>query len=148
VHRHAGFATHVAVNEHVATILGRIPGLVLADGPAHPGHMCSSLAAVGGALPRALDETWKAAVAAQADTIATIFHSCHREMVALEGRDGLRVVNWVHLVAGAMGLPAADAYRDWRNGAAPDVAVIERAGTANYDRLIEPELRKAGPLSR
>ena len=43
LHRHLGFATHVAVNDRVAGLLSRIPGLQLAQGPAHPGHMCSAL---------------------------------------------------------------------------------------------------------
>src|SRR4029434_2528428 len=39
LHRHLGFATHVAVNERVVGLLSRIPGLQLRQGPAHPGHM-------------------------------------------------------------------------------------------------------------
>ena len=46
LHRHLGFATHVAVNDRVMGLLARIPGLQLVPGPAHPGHMCSALAAV------------------------------------------------------------------------------------------------------
>src|ERR1700748_2019285 len=53
LHRHVGFATHVAVNNRVADMLSRIPGLELVEGPAHPGHMCSSLASVPGALAAA-----------------------------------------------------------------------------------------------
>lgn len=146
LHRHAGFATHAAVNGHVGAILARIPGLELVDGPAHPGHMCSSLAAVTGALGGAIDATWQAAVAAKADTVATIFHSCHREIVALDGRDGIGVANWVHLVARAMRLEPDDIYRGWRNGAAPAPAAIEKVGGDLYQRLIEPELRKPPPV--
>ena len=65
----------------------------------------------------------------------------------LEGRDGISVRNWIHLVAEAMGITAADAYLGWRNGGAPDVAAVERAGEALYQRLIEPELRKPTPIS-
>lgn len=147
LHRHIGFAaTHVPVNDRVASLLQRIPGLELIEGPAVPGHMCSSLAAVPGALKPALAETWTAATAAGCDTVATIFHSCHREIVALDGRDGIRVRNWVHLVAEAMGLDAADAYLGWRHGQAPDIAAIERADPKLYARLIEPELKKPAPL--
>src|ERR1700753_4226824 len=34
LHRHVGFATHVAVNDRVADVLARIPGLALVEGPA------------------------------------------------------------------------------------------------------------------
>ncbi len=148
LHRHAGFATHVAVNEHVRCILTRIPGLVLTEGPAHPGHMCSALTAVPGALAAAAGETWRAAHAAGADTVSTIFHSCHRELAALDGREGVRVVNWLHLIAETMDLPVADAYREWRTGGTPGESAVTRAGPTYYERLVEPELRKASPLPR
>ena len=148
LHRHHGFQTHVAVNEQVRSLLQRIPGLELVEGPQEAGHMCSSLAAVPGALSPALERLWGAAEAQRCDTIATIFHSCHREMAALDGRNGVSVRNWVHLVAAAMGLATADAYLGWRKGAAPDVDAIERAGAANYEKLIVPELRKPAPAIR
>jgi Fe-S oxidoreductase len=146
LHRHLGFATHVPVNDRVAGLLARIPGLQLIDGPSHAGHMCSALAAVPGALAKAARETWTAAVATNCDTVSTIFHSCHRELAALEGRDDVALRNWVQLVAEAMGVEASDAYRGWRTGGAPDVAAIERVGESLYHRLIEPELRKPPPL--
>jgi Fe-S oxidoreductase len=146
LHRHLGFATHVPVNDRVASILARIPGLQLAQGPRHPGHMCSALAAVPGALAKAASETWAAAAAEGCDTVCTIFHSCHRELVALDRKDGLGVRNWVHLVAEGMGLAASDAYLGWRTGGAPDIAAIERADESRYHQLIEPELRKPPPL--
>jgi Fe-S oxidoreductase len=145
LHRHAGLATHVAVNDRVRDLLARIPGLHLVLGTAHPGHMCSALAAVPGALPKAARETWAAASAGSCDWVCTIFHSCHRELAALEGKDGVRVRNWVHLVAEAMGIEASDAYLGWRTGGAPDIAAIERADEARYRALVEPELRKPPP---
>ena len=146
LHRHLGFATHVPVNDRVTGLLSRIPGLQLVQGPPQPGHMCSALATVPGGLAKALDETWSTASRENCDTLCTIFHSCHREVAALEGRDGVRVRNWVHLVAEAMGLEASDAYLGWRTGAAPDVAAIERADESRYKSLIEPELRRPPPL--
>jgi Fe-S oxidoreductase len=146
LHRHLGFATHVAVNERVVGLLSRIPGLQLQQGPAHPGHMCSALAAQPDALKRAARETWEGAGAANCDTVCTIFHSCHRELAALEGRNGIAVRNWVHLLAEAMGLEASDAYLGWRTGGAPDIAAIERADESRYHTLVEPEIRKPPPL--
>ncbi len=146
LHRHIGFATHVPVNDRVATLLSRVPGLVLVEGPAQPGHMCSSLAAIPGALAASAQDTWTAAVANHADTVCTIFHSCHREFAALDGKGGIGVRNWVQLVAEAMGIDASDAYLGWRKGGAPDIAAIERADRSKYEMLIEPELRKPPPV--
>ncbi|MGD9806868.1 MAG: heterodisulfide reductase-related iron-sulfur binding cluster [Hyphomicrobiaceae bacterium] len=143
LHRHLGFETHVAVNEAVCSVLAAIPGLEIVDGPAVPGHMCSGLEAVPGAAAKAARETWDAASAHGCDTLATIFHSCHRIMAPIDGRQDVVLRNWVHLVAEAMGLPAGDAYRDWRKGSAPDEAAIERVGEKLYAQLVEPELRKA-----
>jgi Fe-S oxidoreductase len=146
LHRHLGFATHVPVNDRVADLLSRISGLQLVQGPAVAGHMCSALASVPGGLAKALGETWDGAVAERCDTLCTIFHSCHREVAALEGRGGIRVRNWVHLVAEAMGLEASDAYLGWRNGGAPDIAAIERADESRYKSLVESEIRRPPPL--
>jgi Fe-S oxidoreductase len=146
LHRHLGFATHVPVNDRVGALLARIPGLQLVQGPPQPGHMCSALSAVPGALAKASGETWAAAAAAGCDTVGTIFHSCHRELAALDGKDGIGVRNWVHLVAEGMGIEASDAYLDWRTGGAPDIAALERAGEQRYHQLVEPELRKPPPL--
>jgi Fe-S oxidoreductase len=146
LHRHVGFATHVAINSRVAEVLARVSGLELVEGPPHPGHMCSSLATVPGALAAAARETWGAAAANGCDTVCTTFHSCHRELAALDGKDNIRIRNWVHLVAESMGIDASDAYRDWRAGAAPDIAAIERAEEKRYRQLIEPELRRPSPV--
>jgi Fe-S oxidoreductase len=146
LHRHIGFATHVAVNEQAVRLLTSIPALDLVEGPPHPGHMCSALAAVPGALAMAANATWTAANENHCDTVCTIFHSCHRELSALDGQDGVHLSNWVQLLAEAMGIAVSDAYLDWRNGGAPDIAAIERADPSRYHALVEPELRNPSRL--
>jgi hypothetical protein len=108
--------------------------------------MCSSLAAVPGALAAAARGAWSAAAENRCGTVCTIFHSCHRELAALDGKEKIRIRNWVHLVAESMGIDASDAYRDWRLGEAPDIAAIERAEEKRYRQLVEPELRRPSPL--
>jgi Fe-S oxidoreductase len=146
LHRHVGFATHVAINRRVVDVLSRISGLELIEGPAHPGHMCSALAAIPDVLAAAAEGTWGAAAANRCDTVCTIFHSCHRELAALESKDNICIRNWVHLVAESMGIYAGDAYRDWRTGEAPDVAAVDRADEKRYRQLVEPELRRPPPF--
>ena len=84
LHRHLGFLTHVPINDRVTSVLSRIQGLELIEGPALPGHMCSGIATVPGALKAVIGETWSAAIANRADTVCTIFHPCHREFAALD----------------------------------------------------------------
>jgi hypothetical protein len=111
-----------------------------------PGHMCSALAGVPGALAAAHQANLAAMARHGADTLCTIFHSCHREAVALErGRD-ISVMNWVHLLARSAGWEFRDEYKHLRNAedprAALDDGALERIGADVFTQLIEPELRR------
>ena len=83
---------------------------------------------------------------AGADTLVTIFHSCHREAVALERGRRIGVVNWIHLLAEAMGLTYTDEYKLWRNAEDPRASIgserIRAAGDVAFEQLVEPELRR------
>jgi Fe-S oxidoreductase len=147
LHAHHGFHGRVPVNTDVPALLSMIPGLTVLDHPMRvPGHMCSAIAPVPGQLAQAHRETLAAMQEVGADTLATIFHSCHRDAVALERGRPIRVVNWVHLLAEAMGLAYTDDYKLWRNAEDPRVAIgaarIDAAGDAAFERLVEPELRR------
>jgi Fe-S oxidoreductase len=146
VHAHHGFNGRVAVNDLVPNLLRLIPGVTVTEHPYRaPGHMCSSIAAVPGALADAHRATLAAMAETGAGTLCTIFHSCHREAVALE-RHGIQVRNWIHLLAESLGIAAEDEYKAWRNAADPRAAIgedrIAAAGEVAFTRLLEPELRK------
>ena len=147
LHAHHGFHGRVPVNTDVPTLLRMIPGLTVLDHPLRvPGHMCSAIAGVPGQLAQAHRETLEAMQETGADTLATIFHSCHRDAVALERGRPIRVVNWIHLLAEAMGLGYTDEYKIWRNAGDPRAAIgstrIEAVGDVVFERLVEPELRR------
>lgn len=151
LHAHHGFDGRVPVNTLVPDLLRLIPGLEVAEHPYRaPGHMCSAIAAVPGALADAHRATLAAMAGTGADTLCTIFHSCHREAVGLEQNHPIRVVNWVHLLAESAGIPAEDGYKAMRNAADPRAALgeaaIEAAGEVPFARLVEPELRKPPPV--
>ena len=147
LHQHLGFDSRVPVNDCVAGLLAMIPGLELTRQPALPGHMCWSLGNVPGALAKGQQDTLDAMAAQGADTLCTIFHSCHREGVGLERNHPIRVMNWVHLLALSAGWDFTDDYKTWRNAADPRALVgeagIAAAGEVVFARLVEPELRKA-----
>lgn len=150
VHAHHGFNGRVAVNDIVPALLRLIPGVTVVEQSYRaPGHMCSSLAGVPGALADAQRATLAAMAETGAGTLCTIFHSCHREAVALE-RHGIQVRNWIHLLAESLGIEAEDEYKAWRNAADPRAAVgedrIAAAGEVAFTRLLEPELRKPPPV--
>jgi hypothetical protein len=56
------------------------------------------------------------------------------------------VVNWIHLLAEAMGLAYTDEYKAWRNAEDPRAAIgatrIEAAGDLAFERLVKPELSR------
>jgi Fe-S oxidoreductase len=151
LHAHFGFHGRVPVNTDVPMLLGLIPGLTMLDHPLRvPGHMCSAIAPVPGELARAHRETLAAMEEVGADTLATVFHSCHRDAVALERGRPIRVANWIHLLAESMGLPHTDEYKLWRNAADPRAAIgadrIAAAGDVVFERLVEPELGRPPTL--
>jgi Fe-S oxidoreductase len=142
LHRHHGFDGRVPVNRMVAELLALIPGITLTEQPPLPAHMCFSFQAIPGALAKAQRATLDAMAAVGAETLATIFHSCHREGVNLERNHPIRVKNWVHLLAESAGWDYQDNYRDWRNGAAVPEAAREAAGAAVFEKLVAPELAR------
>jgi Fe-S oxidoreductase len=149
VHAHLGFEGRVPVSRLVSEILGCIPGLeVVAHGLRVPGHMCSAIVGVPGALADARRATLAAVAETGADTLGTIHHSCHRECVTLERR-GVDVANWTHLLAESLGWAAEDGYKALRNAADPRALVsparMAAVGEIAFERLIEPELRKGVP---
>jgi Fe-S oxidoreductase len=147
LHAHHGFHGRVPVNTDVPMLLRMIPGLTVLDHPLRvPGHMCSAIAPKPGLLAQTHRETLAAMEEVGADTLVTVFHSCHREAVSLERGRAARVVNWIHLLAEAMGLPYEDEYKLWRNADDPRAAIgaerIMAAGDVAFEQLVEPELRR------
>ncbi len=142
LHQHHGFDRRVPVNALVADLLSMIPGLTLSLQPPLPGHMCFGFQSIPGALAKAQRETLDAMAAQGADTLATIFHSCHREGVNLEQHHPIQVKNWVHLLAEAAGWDHVDDYKTWRNGTAVPEAAQAAAGAAVFEKLVAPELAK------
>ena len=73
------------------------------------------------AIHRALAE---GAVAAGADTIVTMYHSCHRALAGAEAHYPLRVVNFTDVLAEALGRGGhPDYYQLYKKGGAMDEAV-------------------------
>ena len=126
LHYHTGHPRQDLDWSSARTVLGAIPGLryVEIPNPAALGRHCSPayIDAVG--RPRWQGEVTRiaqAAAAAGADTLATIYHSCHREICHEEGRHPVAIVNYITLLAEAMGLETAeDWYKRHRLAADPE----------------------------
>lgn len=106
LHRHdAG----LGVYDNVARLLAAIPGLEIFPiseyhhwaytcGPGAPGNIPAAREA---SHPRTLES----AVAAGADLLLALYHTCHRDLRAFRGQYPLWVKNWTSLLSLALGLP-------------------------------------------
>jgi Fe-S oxidoreductase len=124
IHEHLGIGATVA---SIRKLLAAVPNLELVDLPQDSGfsYACGGLAAKfkdrEQAIHRALAE---GAVAAGADTIVTMYHSCHRALAGAEAVYPLRVVNFTDILAEALGRGGhPDYYRLYKAGGAMDEAV-------------------------
>ena len=145
LHRHLGFATHVPSTIAWRDCFRAFQACSWSPGPAHPGHMCSALAAVPGALAKAARETWDAAARAAATRFAPYSTRATASWRRSTARTAFSVRNWVQLVAEAMGLEASDAYLGWRTGGAPDIAAIGKADKSRYHSSRRAGAAQAAP---
>jgi Fe-S oxidoreductase len=124
IHEHLGIG---ATLSSMRRLLGAVPNLELVELSQDSGfsYACGGQAAKfkerEAAIHRALAE---GAVAAGADTIVTMYHSCHRALSGAEAVYPLKVVNFTDVIAEALGRGGhPDYYRLYKKGGAMDEAV-------------------------
>jgi hypothetical protein len=142
LHKHFGFR-EVDVNPLVEDLLRLVPGLQLVETEfSAPGHMCSALSRVPASLRDVTRTICEQAAALEADTVATVFHSCQRLLCALEGGEPFRVVNYVNLLCESMGLVFADEYKEWKLAPCEE-DVVARVGPERITAMGEKLFRDA-----
>jgi Fe-S oxidoreductase len=149
VHKHVGFNDLVPVNRMVPELLKLIPGVEVAQsGYVTPGYMCTSFTQVPKALEDINANTLRAAKAAEADAVVTMFHQCYRELIGLDAAGAIPVYNYIQLIARSMGLPYADDYKAWKRAGAIGPDGVAKIGVDFYERAILPELKKRPNLQK
>jgi Fe-S oxidoreductase len=149
VHQHFGFR-EVDVNPLVHDLLGIVPGIeVVPSAYASPGHMCSALTSVPEAMKDNTRRVCEAAREAQAQDVVTIFHSCQRLLCGLEATEPFRVVNYITVLAQALGYEHVDEFKQWKNAGSPEAVEalvgtqrIERIGRGRFEQVLPDILRK------
>jgi Fe-S oxidoreductase len=128
IHEHLGIG---ATLQSIGTLLRAVPNLELVELPQDSGfsYACGGQAAKfkdrEAAIHRALAE---GAVAAGADTIVTMYHSCHRALSGAEAAYPIKVVNFTDVLAEALGRGGhPDYYQLYKKGGAMDEAVAAAA---------------------
>ncbi len=124
IHEHQGIG---ATLDSMRRLLRAVPNLELIELPQDSAfsYACGGQAAKfkdrEAAIHRGLVE---AAVAAGADTIVTMYHSCHRALAGAEAIHPVKVVNFTDVIAEAMGRGGhPDYYRLYKAGGPMDEAV-------------------------
>ena len=124
IHEHLGIGATVS---SIRKLLGAVPRLELLDIGQDSGfsYACGGQAAKfkerEQAIHRALVD---GAIAAGADTIVTMYHSCHRALAGAEAVHPIRVVNFTDVIAEALGRRGhPDYYQLYKRGGAMDEAV-------------------------
>lgn len=138
MHTHAGSPQQEIDARSTRALLAAIPGVEVVDVPAMTelGFHCASSEVVK--MPpkqfRAiLDRSITEAQALGVDTLVTIYHACHRELVpsevALDAESAfgpIRVENYLSLMARALGLPEhVDRYKHFVELGDPDLIMAE-----------------------
>jgi heterodisulfide reductase subunit D len=124
IHEHLGIG---ATLESMRALLGAVPNLELLELPQDSGfsYACGGQAAKfkdrEAQIHRALAE---GAVKAGADTVVTMYHSCHRALAGAEAVYPLKVMNFTDVIALALGRGGhTDYYQLYTKGGAMDQAV-------------------------
>jgi len=60
------------------------------------------------------EREFSAAADAGVTTFASIFHACHRELVAYQPQVSFELINWMELIGESMGVHIPDLYKQWR----------------------------------
>ena len=125
MHYHGGCAQSNLDWQHTRTILRAIPGIALIDldHGAAPGRHCNPkwIAQVGRPQwQKSIAGMLAAAKDASVDLVATVYHSCHREICQEESNYPFAIVNYISLLGEAMGIEYPDLYKRYKLRGDPD----------------------------
>lgn len=129
IHEHLGIGATV---QSIRDLLRAVPNLELVELPQDSGfsYACGGQAAKFKEREQAIHRGLvTGAVEAGADTIVTMYHTCHRALSGAEAIYPLRVVNFTDILAEALGRGGhPDYYQLYRKGGAMDEAVAAARG--------------------
>ncbi len=89
----------------VRTLLGTVPGLELVDIEVpRVGVSAASLSVLPDFKRKLLAEEFTAVAAAGVGTLATVYHSCHRELCTLGDGMSFEILNFLELIGEGLGI--------------------------------------------
>ncbi|MBS0639436.1 MAG: (Fe-S)-binding protein [Acetobacteraceae bacterium] len=139
LHEHPGNA---GVPEAAQAILRAIPGLDFVDlQQPKVGYMCNKLSPLPAFKQDVHRQQLADAAAAGVDTLAGVYHACHRELCAHERDWPFAVVNFLELVGESMGLQRPDLFKRLKVMQDVDAILQEAAPTLAANGLDLEEAR-------
>ncbi|MBV8188193.1 MAG: (Fe-S)-binding protein [Alphaproteobacteria bacterium] len=124
IHEHLGIGATVS---SIQTLLRAVPNVELLEIAQDSGfsYACGGQAAKFKGREQAIHRRLvEGAIAAGADTIVTMYHSCHRALAGAEAAYPIKVVNFTDVIAEALGRGGhPDYYQLYKRGGAMDEAV-------------------------
>ena len=147
VHYHSGHMQSERDWHSIRTILRAIPGLELIelDSAAAPGRHCNPSWICQLGRPqwhRMTTELLEAATRARVDVVATVYHSCQREICHHEATYPFSIVNYISLLGEAMGITHPDVYKRYKLKADPDAAFDGLRTYVQANRLDSTRVRE------
>jgi Fe-S oxidoreductase len=152
LHEHPGLA---GVAESAVALLRAIPGLdyVELEQP-QVGYMCNTLQPLPAYKRDVHREILQNAAVAKVDTLAGVYHACHRELCSHELDWPFEVVNFLELVGASLGIRREDSYKRLKKMQDADAILadvmdlVEKHGLALEEvrSVIEKELLGEQPL--
>jgi heterodisulfide reductase subunit D len=130
LHYHTGYAQSDLDWQNTRAILRAIPGLDLIEiaNPASLGRHCAPkwIGRIGRSQwQKEVANILDAARDARVDVLATLYHSCHREICQAESKYPFVIINYISLLGEAMGIEYADVYKRFKLKADPDAVFSE-----------------------
>ena len=142
---HAPLHPGDSVNDDIITILSAIPDLEVVPTEQHAyGYQCNAIGSQS-AIDEALDQVLSETRRVQADALVSVYHGCHRHLVkeAMRRQESFEVVNWVSLLARALGQEREDRYRAYAQ-LGDENLILEEALTLDWGQGIPvDDLRRA-----
>lgn len=149
LHAHQGTDASRRDSHHTLSILRAIPGLEVIELPADDewGYMCmtSVIEKIGAERHRTLvTAMFDRAKECGCDGVATVYHSCYRELIHVEREHGVEWLNYLELLAASMELgPFRPRYKEFALAGRPEEAYAALAERATR-RGVDPDgLRRA-----
>lgn len=129
------------VNAAVRRLLRLIPGLELVElDVQHVGMMRNMIR-----LPKVKNSTreaaFKAAAEAGVDTLATVYHACHREIVSYSDTMSFEIINAIELIADCLGINHHDSFKEFQLVQDVEKYIEDRAEQVASHRVSLDELR-------